>query len=137
MKTKFFLVLCLLLLAIKCGENKDDGFDTDKCEKAKYDKKENCFSAYNETEQAEGDGHYCCYVDYKITKNREGEEEINKGCMDFSKDEYDDLDAWKKDVEENNEVEYLELYCNEEHSVTISSCFLKLGLVSLISALLI
>ena len=137
MKTKFLLIFCLLLLAIKCDEKRGDGVDYEKCENASSDNKENCFSAYNETDQATGEGHYCCYADYKVTENRKGEIEEYKGCFGISKKDYDDLDAWKKDVEENNEVVYLELYCNEGHSVTISSCFLKLGLVSLISALLI
>ena len=131
MKIKLLLVICLFLLTVKCDSDYDDlcGDETT------YTKKEDCISKLNETIIEKGN--HCCYVDYKATKNREGKEEKYKGCMVFNNESYYDLEAWKKDVLENNEVEYGEVYCGKDKTVSLSSCFLKLGLVSLFAILLI
>ena len=151
MKTKFFLLLCLLLLTIKCegdGQTQGDGSgpseediirrlcneDADK-EKSKED----CINVYN-TSISEKYDYYCCYIAGKIKEDSK-EQEI-KTCQRLHKADLDDLETWKKnflaDVDDGTEVLNFEIYCDEKHSTSYSSsAFLKLGLVSLFAALLI
>ena len=120
MKSKFFLVLCLLLLIIKCEE--DEGEDLgDLCENAEETSVSGCSKIFNETVQKE---YRCCYADYKVKgKNEE------KGCVPVTKAQAEDLDKLKEELKEEEEYEKLEIDCD--------SAFLKIGLFSLLAALLI
>ena len=146
MKIKFFLLLCLFILTIKCG---DDG--TEKLKKLCRDtpspkNKEDCFSIFNTTVQ-ESEKMYCCYEEYKV-KNEPADDapyvKEFKGCEIIDKEEYEDLDAYMEGLKsyvkkDGNEIESITVYCDEKHSSTASSSSvsLKFGLIGLFAALLI
>ena len=151
MKIKFFLLLCLFLLTIKCdGGNKDEREQQEDaykelCETTKPSKKEDCFSVLNTTVQ-EDFKIYCCYLEYKLKNKPSDDDEPQefKGCDKFDKDEYEDLDSWEESAKaelkkDNNELVSFSVYCDEKHSATgsSSSVSLKFGLISLFAALLI
>ena len=151
MKIKFFLLLCLFLLTIKCdGGNKDAREQEEDelkalCRSTKPSKKEDCFSLFNTSVQEEFEM-YCCYQEYKL-KNKPSDDDNPqefKGCQKFDKEEYENIDAYiekgKADVKkDNNEIESFTVYCDEKHSSTASSSSvsLKFGLIGLFAALLI
>ena len=140
MKKEFFLILCLLLLTIKCDSEKNAVKAL--CEENNENKsKDYCFGVYNETIKAKYN-YTCCYLEAKL-KNKPANGGIQefKGCQRLHTD--DDLDAWKKEFKENaleddktNEFETLEIVCDTASSSNLNG-FLKLGLVSLFAALLI
>ena len=137
MKIQFFLLLCLFLLTIKCDNGEEDRLKK-LCRGTTSPKnKGDCFSIFNTTVQKEFEM-YCCYMEYKVKNEPSaGAEYVKefKGCEKFDKDEYDDLDTFKENAKadvkkDNNELLEMEIVCD-------SSAFLKLGLVSLLAALLI
>ena len=137
MKTTFFLLLCLLLLTVKCDSAEQEAVRK-LCEGASPKSKTDCFGYFNATIQKDYEW-YCCYMEYKL-KNKPssgaGYTQEFKGCNKFDKDDYEDINAWKESIkaevkkDNNNEVETFEVVCD-------SSSFLKFGLVSLFAALLI
>ena len=151
MKTKFFLLLCLLLLTIKCdGGEGDNNFEKNKsilkhiCTRSDPENQEDCFGIFNETVQ-ETYKMYCCYNEYKF-KNKPSDEDDSQefiGCDKIDKEEYDDLDAWFETLKanakaDNNEFVEFYYYCNKDKIINFnSSTFLKLGLISLFAVLLI
>ena len=127
MKIKFFLVLCWLLLSIKCDteikgcEDVDDPQSKSECLK------------WPETSA----GFHCCYVrlNFKEIRN-DGIKELSY-CYSIPKEDFENLDNYSKDYirkyeEVDGELEDYDFICSSSSFV-----FLKIGLVSLIVALLI
>ena len=134
MKTKCYLFLCLLLLTIKCDS---DDPDEELCEDAEVNSKEKCFDVFDKTIQAKGK--YCCYIEYKLNEPSDDGESEGKGCQMFDEESYKNISGWIAEQQEGNDIEKVYVYCDAEHSESLSnsSSFLKLGLISLFAALLI
>ena len=130
MRFKFFLVLCLLLLIVKCSDDEEEipNEISNLCDgDIESTDKNECFKLFNETLKK---NYSCCYVEFKI-KNDEAAS--GQECMALTKEQTGKLDEIKAAAkEENKDLDYekLEIVCD-------SSSLLKLGLVSLFAALLI
>ena len=108
---KFYSAFILVLLIAYINSDCDD-------ENFTPSGKKDCKDKLSEVDKNRGDS-YCCYLEA---------ERGDKVCLALTKDEYNDIEGFKKQLEAQEKAKLKTIYCN--------SLFLKLGFMNILFFLL-